>query len=123
MPLNYYQLKQRLMVEYNGTFIFSDSTRISNVAEQVRRFYDADVVIGPHGANLANVMWMRHGTHVIEIMSYTYGNMCYYNTASVVNVTHHAIFHKRGKDDPYTLLYDDLQRHVDYAVNALRIAF
>eukprot|EP00756_Hemistasia_phaeocysticola_P056727 Hpha_TRINITY_DN3321_c0_g1::TRINITY_DN3321_c0_g1_i1::g.172316::m.172316 len=37
------------------------------VAEQVKLFHRADMVIGPHGANLANVMWMRSGTTGLEV--------------------------------------------------------
>ncbi|KAH9601532.1 Glycosyltransferase 61 [Trypanosoma melophagium] len=121
MPSNYYGLKKEIMREYKDMFVFGDNAAGDiNVSEQVRAFQQADIVLGPHGANLANVMWMRSGTHLIEFMAYSYGNMCYYNTASRVNVTHHAILHRGGKDTKYTLDYAYLKRHIDFAINSFK---
>ena len=38
------------------------------VAEQVALHQRADVIVGVHGAGLANVLWARPGCHVIEIV-------------------------------------------------------
>lgn len=36
-------------------------------AEQVRLFHSAALIIGQHGAGLANCLWMQRGGHVVEI--------------------------------------------------------
>jgi hypothetical protein len=38
-----------------------------NHAEQVRRFADADVIVGVHGAGLTNLLFARPGSSVIEL--------------------------------------------------------
>ncbi|EKF31822.1 hypothetical protein MOQ_004338 [Trypanosoma cruzi marinkellei] len=119
MPSNYRQLKKKLLEEYKMLFDFGVFSGKLHIREQVRCFHDADVVIGPHGSNLANAMWMRHGTHLIEFVSYKYGNMCYHTTASTINVTYHAIFHNAEKEGSYSLSYDEVKRHMDYAVETL----
>ncbi|EKG03262.1 hypothetical protein TCSYLVIO_005712 [Trypanosoma cruzi] len=119
MPSNYHQLKKMLLEEYKKFFDFGVFSGKLHMRQQVRYFYDADVVIGPHGSNLANAMWMRHGTHLIEFVSYKYANMCYHTTANTINVTYHAIFHNAEKEGSYVLSYDEVKRHMDHAVEKL----
>jgi Glycosyltransferase 61 len=38
------------------------------LAEQIRIFRESDVVIGPHGAGLANIVFSNHGTTLIEFL-------------------------------------------------------
>ncbi|MBR0402567.1 MAG: glycosyltransferase family 61 protein [Lachnospiraceae bacterium] len=45
-----------------------------SVEEQIRAFYRADIVISPHGANTANVLFMRPGTALIETFPANYVN-------------------------------------------------
>ena len=40
------------------------------LARQVALFEAADVVVAQHGAALGNIVWMRPGAHVIEILGY-----------------------------------------------------
>ena len=37
------------------------------IAEQIAIFRGADVIIGPHGAGLTNIMFCRPGTRILEI--------------------------------------------------------
>ncbi|ORC92003.1 uncharacterized protein TM35_000042170, partial [Trypanosoma theileri] len=46
MPSNYYSLKEKIILEYNDVFTFSDNAVDMNVSEQVRAFYRADIVLG-----------------------------------------------------------------------------
>jgi hypothetical protein len=41
----------------------------ATLAEQIALFQDADMVIAQHGAALSNLVWMRPGTTIIEIIS------------------------------------------------------
>jgi hypothetical protein len=124
MPSNYHALKAELVAhvarKHAGKVRFVTTKGRENATAQVGMFYDADVVLGPHGANLANMMFMRGGTHVIEMASYAKGNLCYYSTAARVGVTHHLAMHRRGKDDTYTLPFAVLRDHVDHALRRLQ---
>jgi hypothetical protein len=122
MPKNYPELKQRLMHEFESDVEFETTQGDTSARQQIELFHKADIVVGPHGANIANMMWMRHGTHVIEMASRRKGNMCYYATASRINVTHHLVMHNKGKDASYVLEYDYLQKHVAFAIAALKRA-
>ena len=42
--------------------------------EQVNLFYNADCVVGLHGAGFVNLVFCKHGTKVIEFRSPTSGN-------------------------------------------------
>ena len=120
MPKNYADIKAALVKHLqplNASFdsIAGDDT----VAQQIRRFYHADVVVGPHGANLANMMFMRKGAHVLEMASRSKGNMCYYTTACRIGLVHHLLLHSKGKDEAYTLEAADVIAHVDIALKSL----
>jgi capsular polysaccharide biosynthesis protein len=47
----------------------------------VRLLRDADAVVSPHGSNIANLVFCRPGTPVIEIFSPKYVAACHYSAA------------------------------------------
>ena len=53
-------------------------------SEQVALFANADVIIGTHGAGLANVVFCRPGSQVVELIPNEYRNKCYWALASNV---------------------------------------
>ena len=119
MPRNYDDLKDKLIKELSDRANFETIPRNATVSQQIRSFHNADIVLGPHGANIANMMWMRPGSHVIEIASIKNGNMCYYATAGRVGVQHHLLLHSAGKDSHFTLDYNLFKRHVVHAMDIL----
>lgn len=48
------------------------------VEAQIRAFRDAEVVIGVHGAGMANLVFASPGTRVVELFSPDYVNVCYW---------------------------------------------
>jgi capsular polysaccharide biosynthesis protein len=46
-------------------------------AEQITLFRGAKIVVAPHGAGLANLIFSRPGTRVIECFSHNYVNSCF----------------------------------------------
>ena len=112
-PQNYAELKQRLQTR------FADRCRFAvhlgrSVAEQVALFNKAWIVFGPHGANLANVLFMRGGgAHLIEMLQWTKANLCYYTSASRVGVTYHMIPFTKGA---YNVNYSHVEEHFNIAI-------
>eukprot|EP00756_Hemistasia_phaeocysticola_P023402 Hpha_TRINITY_DN15889_c3_g3::TRINITY_DN15889_c3_g3_i1::g.191419::m.191419 len=113
MPSNWKDVRKAL-------FALNDSVEYVRplglkVADQIRLFNAADLVIGPHGANLANVMWMRQGSVAVEIASYHYGNMCYYYIAQRTGVQYRFLLHegkKNTKEKRYNISVDEVVHHV-----------
>jgi len=68
-----------------------------SVAEQARAFRSARVVVGAHGAALANLAFSSPGTHVIELFSPRYVNPCYRNLALAAELLHGAVI-GNGRD-------------------------
>jgi hypothetical protein len=47
-----------------------------SVAEQIRFFHNADIIITPHGANSTSAMFMRKGAYFMEAFSFNWQNPC-----------------------------------------------
>eukprot|EP00756_Hemistasia_phaeocysticola_P064386 Hpha_TRINITY_DN7754_c0_g1::TRINITY_DN7754_c0_g1_i1::g.85324::m.85324 len=119
MPLNWGAVKERVSepISSDECPAAVDSRTVAvpkglPAVQQVRLFNAADLVIGPHGANLANVIWMRSGTSVVELTSYKYGNMCYYVTGSRIAVRWRFVLHSGSKDGNVTIDPGEVRRHV-----------
>lgn len=52
-------------------------------SEQIAAFRHAKVVVAPHGAGLANLVFCRPGTRVVEFFHRAYVNGCYWQIAAV----------------------------------------
>jgi len=77
-------------------FKLIDPSKLS-LSQQVEAFSNAEIILGPHGAGLSNIMFCNPGTKVIEIRSQEQGGeyssaTCYEELSSIFGVKHH-IFH------------------------------
>eukprot|EP01065_Artemidia_motanka_P048050 TRINITY_DN7667_c0_g1_i1.p1 TRINITY_DN7667_c0_g1~~TRINITY_DN7667_c0_g1_i1.p1 ORF type:complete len:630 (+),score=70.96 TRINITY_DN7667_c0_g1_i1:34-1923(+) len=115
MPQNWKVVRTALEAKFAPPGFLVESGWNRTVKDQVALFNRADIVIGPHGANLANIMWMRHGSTVLELMSHRYGNMCYYTTASRLGLQHRFVLHSALKSGTYAVDPSEVLRHVDDA--------
>jgi hypothetical protein len=61
-----------------------------SVAEQVRLFQGADTVVGPHGANLTNILFSTDIT-LVELFGSTTPSTCYFAIANILNFEYDAI--------------------------------
>ena len=52
-------------------------------SEQINAFRHARVVVAPHGAGLANLVFCRPGTRVVEFFHRTYVNPCFWRVAAL----------------------------------------
>eukprot|EP01061_Rhynchopus_euleeides_P016482 TRINITY_DN27779_c0_g1_i1.p1 TRINITY_DN27779_c0_g1~~TRINITY_DN27779_c0_g1_i1.p1 ORF type:complete len:664 (+),score=193.00 TRINITY_DN27779_c0_g1_i1:34-1992(+) len=113
MPTNYEEVKGRLLKHFPD--VVFESSQNKSTLEQVKVFNQADMVIGPHGANLANIMWCRHGAAVIEFMSYKYGNLCYYATAQRLGLDFRFIMQPKTKGGAYAIDFEEVVKHIEDA--------
>jgi len=81
--------KQYVVVEHRGT---------ESLIDQLVMFRNAEAVMGPHGAAMANIITMRVGKHVIEFAA-RYGanpmNPCYQTLAYTLGLKYYGYL----KDD------------------------
>ena len=70
-----------------------DKVRLADmkVAEQIRLFARASVVVGPHGAGLSNLVYSHPGTQVIELFSPKYVNECFEHLAGQCRLNYHSL--------------------------------
>jgi Glycosyltransferase 61 len=59
--------------------------------EQVAAFAAARVVVSPHGAGLANVVFCREGTRVVEFFNRSYVNPCFEDWARAARLDYRAV--------------------------------
>uniref|UniRef100_A0A7S1KYC6 Glycosyltransferase 61 catalytic domain-containing protein n=1 Tax=Neobodo designis TaxID=312471 RepID=A0A7S1KYC6_NEODS len=123
MATNYKAIKSHLMSRFQHKLDFNTTTGREHVMDQINLFARADIVLGPHGANLANSMFMRSGSHVVEMASMAKGNMCYYTTAVRVGLQYHFVPHMNGKDAAYVLAPELIERHIQEAIARISSAF
>lgn len=62
-----------------------------SMADQVRLFRGADVVVAPHGAALTNLGFCRPGTQVIELLMDAYCNWCFRNLAGLMQLRYDCV--------------------------------
>ncbi|MDX6501679.1 MAG: hypothetical protein QOG23_4939 [Blastocatellia bacterium] len=65
-------------------FIIAELETLS-FAEQVRLFAQAEIVVGPHGAGLTNMVWAPRDCKIMEIQHPDYINVMYYMLAEVLH--------------------------------------
>jgi len=66
------------------------------IAEQAAIFYNADVVIGPHGAAFTNVVFCRPGTKIIEFFAPAWTNPCYWTICNEVALKYYFLVGENG---------------------------
>lgn len=55
-------------------------------------FSEADVVVAPHGAGLANLVFARPGTQVIELFKFGQVNQCYERLSTVCGLDYQSVY-------------------------------
>ncbi|QIL77254.1 glycosyltransferase family 61 protein [Hymenobacter sp. HDW8] len=88
--------------------------------EQVRTMYETSIMIGIHGANMTNLMFMTPGTNVIEMMSETYLNPSYLSMASSIGVFYSVVPSKLGSPLNVEHNYADITADPDLVEQVLR---
>ena len=62
---------------YNLTFVMYDAYHLPSFNATMEMFYNARLVVAPHGAGLSNLMFSRAGTRVLEVLKSRKNVYCY----------------------------------------------
>jgi hypothetical protein len=91
------QLTRTLSSQYGLRFEhFVDNPRPATVEETMHMFYRARIVVAPHGAGLANMIFSRPGTVVIEAVDFDNGPM-FLALAHVLGHQYHSVWASGGR--------------------------
>jgi hypothetical protein len=82
-------------------------------SEQVALFASAEIIVAPHGAGLANLLFAPDGTQVIELFSPRYVNPCFFSMTLVRHQKYSCII---GKTDATGLTTDWVTMAEDFMV-------
>jgi hypothetical protein len=79
-----------LLEEKFGKFVIFDSDNFSTI-QTINLFQNANIIIAPHGAGLANIIFSNNSTKVIEFIPEDNPNLCYYHLCRLKNIKHFII--------------------------------
>lgn len=68
------------------------------VAEQSELFHSADVIVAPHGAGLANIVFCKPETKIVEIFAPKHINPCYWFLSNCMSLDYYCIFGEMDKE-------------------------
>jgi capsular polysaccharide biosynthesis protein len=76
---------------------------------QAMLFYNADFIIGPHGAGFTNIVFCKTGTKVLDIFSPNWVNPCYWTIANELELKYAYLIGKGKRPNDF----DDPQKKAD----------
>lgn len=113
---------RRLVQKHGFTPVTAETM---SVADQARLFAGASVVVAPHGAGLANLVFCRPGVTVVEIFSPRYINGCYWQLSAWTGARYHYVI-GTGQEPtgaaPIFDQYGDIAVDLDDLSRTLRLA-
>ena len=62
-----------------------------SLAEQIRLVRGADIIVAPHGAGLANIVFASPGAVVVELLMDSYVNWCFRHLAAVLGLRYDCV--------------------------------
>lgn len=74
--------------------------------DTIKLFSKAVIVVAPHGAGLANIVWASEGIEVIEIGSQIEPNICYWHISELLGNCHKIIISEQDSDGRFTISPD-----------------
>lgn len=76
------------------------------IEEQINLWASADVVITPHGAALAHIIWMKQNSAIIELFPYKFHFNMYYKIAKILGIRYFNLPSTEGFTTEFTAPYD-----------------
>jgi capsular polysaccharide biosynthesis protein len=86
-------------------------------SEQAALFQSADVIVAPHGAALANLMFCRPGTRVLEFFPANFSEDCFLRMSKAMGFEYRHLIGGRGA--PPKLAFQMDQEQLEAAVKSL----
>jgi len=82
--------------------------------QQIDVFSAAEIVVGPHGAALTNLLFCPPGVTVLEVFTASYVNQCYYSIAESIPDAHYEYLvdgdvGRHGPGDPMNTILADIE--------------
>ncbi|NML68050.1 glycosyltransferase family 61 protein [Hymenobacter sp. RP-2-7] len=96
---------QTLVKQYEFEVVYFEGM---SFREQVALMQQAAVVLGVHGANLTNLVFMQPGTQVIEMMSAEINNLTYYRLATYLSIGYYSVAYEIVESNTARLFADVL---------------
>jgi hypothetical protein len=76
--------------------------------QQIRLFYSAKIIVAPHGAGLANLVFCKPGTKVIELFTPSFLEPHYWLISRLLSLQYRMIVGNRENPHDYWAGYDDM---------------
>ena len=111
MPRNYAAVKKQLIKTFS--YLSFQVHLDMKVIDQIQMFRTAIIAYGPHGANLANILFMSRGSNVIEMIPFKKANLCYYSTSQRLDLKYHIMPHSGGN---YEVNFEELEKHFNQSL-------
>lgn len=108
------------LVQRHGFRIVEDEPR--TLAEQGALYAHAAVVLGPHGASFANILWCQPGTHLFELFPDAYMPGYFRYLAQALDLRYSAYCHGAPAGSDHGHVADDVAVDVDELDRCLTIA-
>ena len=84
-----------------------------SVYEQMKFFHNADIIVTPHGANSANLLFAQEGASFVECFGHMWINPCMINTVEMLDIDYHMLCERLADYD------DNAAKFTDYIINPL----
>lgn len=82
-----------------------------SIYEQIKLFYNADIIVNPHGANCTNILYSKRGTAFVECFGHHWINPCMIGTVDLLKLDYHMLC-ERFADN-----YPGANKYSDYVIN------
>jgi Glycosyltransferase 61 len=90
-----------------------------SVQEQIEVFYSAKIIVAPHGAGLANLVFCQPETTVIELFTPSYIEPHYWLISRLMNLDYRFILGKRENPNSFWSGFDDMSIDSSALINEL----
>lgn len=91
------EVVRRAAADYSLNFTLFADNPTPSLNDTMQIFYSAAVVVGPHGAGLANILFSLPGTFVVEgVCNLPHVNLCFQRLVHVLGHHWHGIASRRG---------------------------
>jgi hypothetical protein len=91
---NYDELEKYIMIyaiKMNLDLLIHDDNHLPDLQTQLQYFFEAKIIITPHGGSEINLLACNKNTHVIELMDIEYTNLCFTRIAYFLDLNYYAL--------------------------------